>query len=58
MFGKWHLGMHQEKYYPTGRGFDIFQGYLQGAIQRTHAHMGSGHAHTIAHGHAPSLSHT
>jgi arylsulfatase B len=30
LFGKWHLGMHRQAAFPTSRGFDVFQGFLQG----------------------------
>jgi arylsulfatase A-like enzyme len=30
MYGKWHLGSHKVAAYPSSRGFDEFQGYLQG----------------------------
>ena len=30
LFGKWHLGMFQEKYTPKHRGFDEHAGYYQG----------------------------
>jgi len=32
MLGKWHLGSSKWEYTPTGRGFDSFTGYHQGAI--------------------------
>lgn len=28
MIGKWHLGHHQQQYWPTKRGFDSFFGHL------------------------------
>lgn len=31
MVGKWHLGNHERKYTPIGRGFDSFCGNLGGA---------------------------
>jgi len=37
MFGKHHLGMHAPAFWPTARGFDRFEGYLQGCgSQDTH----------------------
>lgn len=37
MYGKWHLGMYKEEYYPINRGFDEHLGYLQGCgSQDTH----------------------
>lgn len=37
MFGKWHIGMHAPAYWPTARGFDRYEGYLQGCgSQDTH----------------------
>lgn len=30
MYGKWHLGSHKVAAYPTSRGFDLYEGYLQG----------------------------
>jgi arylsulfatase A-like enzyme len=32
MVGKWHLGSHDPKYWPTSRGFDHHYGHLFGAI--------------------------
>lgn len=30
MYGKWHLGMHDTRFWPVNRGFDDHSGYLQG----------------------------
>ena len=30
IYGKWHLGMFKEEYYPQNRGFDYFNGFLTG----------------------------
>ena len=38
MFGKWHLGMFKEDYLPVNRGFDEYEGYLQGC-QSAYTHV-------------------
>eukprot|EP01060_Flectonema_neradi_P003334 TRINITY_DN1213_c1_g1_i2.p1 TRINITY_DN1213_c1_g1~~TRINITY_DN1213_c1_g1_i2.p1 ORF type:complete len:531 (+),score=87.69 TRINITY_DN1213_c1_g1_i2:74-1666(+) len=40
MFGKWHLGMFREDYMPAKRGFDYYEGYLQGC-QSAYTHVSS-----------------
>ena len=32
LFGKWHLGMHDEAFWPTNRGFDTSYGHMLGGI--------------------------
>ncbi len=41
MVGKWHLGSHDEKYWPASRGFDHHYGHLFGALDyNTHVRDG------------------
>jgi len=39
MIGKWHLGACDERYLPTFRGFDSYEGYLSGG-QSYYDHTG------------------
>jgi arylsulfatase A-like enzyme len=32
LFGKWHLGFCKDEYLPANRGFDTFQGFMNGQI--------------------------
>lgn len=36
MVGKWHLGQHERKFTPLGRGFDTYCGNLGGAADHFH----------------------
>ncbi|CAM9685177.1 unnamed protein product, partial [Sphacelaria rigidula] len=36
MVGKWHLGQHERKFTPLGRGFDTYCGNLGGAADNFH----------------------
>ncbi|MCG8442971.1 MAG: arylsulfatase [Caulobacterales bacterium] len=33
MVGKWHLGLHDTRYFPQARGFDQFYGHLGGFVE-------------------------
>jgi len=38
LFGKWHLGHHKDEVTPWGRGFDAYEGFLQGC-QSVYTHV-------------------